>query len=57
MRGKTAKRIHRFVAKLIAETPSQAGNKSYRQMVSQVKRFWRTNKKTHGFIDYVLSQG
>jgi hypothetical protein len=56
MRGHTAKKIRRFVADIIAQTPEADRTKTNKQMCKEVKRFWKRNKTTHKFVDYVLAQ-
>jgi hypothetical protein len=54
MRGSTVKKINDFVDKLIAQTPPEEIDKSREQMITEVKRMWKTGKNPQTFIKKVL---
>lgn len=55
MRGKTAKKIRKFVKNLIDQTPEEQRNKSYSQMVNEVKTFWYKSPNAKKFINHTLN--
>lgn len=56
MRGKSVKKIKKFVDHLIANTPAAELTKSKEEMVEEVKEFWKRNNTTKEFIDKVLKE-
>lgn len=57
MRGSTSKLIRKFAQHLIDNTPeAERGNKTYDQMVDEIKVHWRTKGKIgQKFIHKVLN--
>ena len=55
MRGKTVKKIKKFVATLIEATPEAERNKTKDQMIKEAKCFWYTSPKAKKFINFVLA--
>lgn len=56
MRGKTAKRIRKFVRMLINNSnEDERGNKTQKQLETETKRLWRGNKKGQLFIKKAIN--
>lgn len=53
MRGKTAKRIRKFVTLLMENTETET-TKSRRQITSDVKQYWHKGSKYQKFIKNVI---
>lgn len=56
MRGKTVKKIRKFVKTLIENTPEeQRGNKTEKMMYKEMKTLWYTQGKSgQKFVNFVL---
>lgn len=54
MRGKTAKRLKKFVDILIENTPQDQLDKSKEQLLNEVKEFWYKDPNSRKFIDKVV---
>ena len=54
MRGKTVKKINKFVNDLIAQTPEEQRTKTKEQMIKEVKGFWKNSQNAKKFINHTL---
>ena len=57
MRGKTVKKINKFVDILINNTPEEERIKSRSEMIKEVRKFWRGNKEKQKFVNIVVVAG
>lgn len=56
MRGKTVKNIRKFVTIIMENTKEEErSNKTKRQMVREVKKFWVGNPEKQKFVKMVLN--
>ena len=55
MRGKTVKKINKFVDILINNTPEEERIKSRSEMIKEVRKFWRGNKEKQKFVNLVVA--
>lgn len=55
MRGKSLKKIKKFVDELIANTPPEQIVKTREQMIEEVKVFWKKSGEAKEFVDLIVS--